>query len=133
MTTIDPERNAEAEISTLRQKADLLERKLLEVEAEAATRIRLTELKSEAMRAGIVDIDGLKLLDPSISSASAGGLQDAAQIIARLKSDKPWLFGPANSSSTSVAPKAAPVERKLATEMSFDEWRAARAELLRRR
>jgi hypothetical protein len=104
-----------------------------EIEAEAASRIRQTELKAEAMRAGIVDVDGLKLLDPNVLSAKANEPADAAEIIAQLKAQKPWLFSPANSSSPAVPPKAMQVKRKLATEMSFDEWRAARAELLRRR
>jgi hypothetical protein len=133
MTTSNPEENNEAEITALRQKAELLERRLLEIEADAAARIRLTELKAEALRAGIIDIDGLRLLDPGVTSGQATQTQDAAEIIARLRVDKPWLFSPASTSSPSVAPKPVQAKRKLATEMSFDEWRAARAELLRRR
>ena len=51
----------------------------------------------------------------------------------RLRGDKPWLFARASSSSTASPPPGAAVKAKLATEMSLDEWKAARAELLRKR
>jgi hypothetical protein len=96
--------------------------------------LREADLKAEAVRAGILDLDGLKLLSPEILSAQGAETHDdAARIIAKLRRDKPWLFALASSSSTATAPPAAPVKRKLATEMSVEEWRAARAELLRRR
>jgi hypothetical protein len=111
-----------------------LERKLQDAEVHSAARLREAELKAEAVRAGIVDLDGLKLLDASALAARTGAAQDdAAQVIAKLRRDKPWLFAAASSSSTATAPQAAPIKRKLATEMSVEEWRAARAELLRRR
>jgi len=81
-----------------------------------------------------VDLDGLKLLDAAVLAKPAGASHDdVPEIIAKLRRDKPWLFVSANSSSTAAAPHAAPMKRKLATEMSVEEWRAARAELLRRR
>jgi hypothetical protein len=90
--------------------------------------MRHAELKAEAMRAGIIDLDGLKLLDPSAQTEV-----EASVVIAKLRRDKPWLFAAANSSSSASPPQAAPMKRKMATEMSVEEWRAARAELLRRR
>ena len=51
----------------------------------------------------------------------------------RLRGEKPWLFVRGSSSSTASPPPGAEVKPKLATEMSLEEWRAARAELLRRR
>jgi len=74
------------------------------------------------------------LLDARALAAGTGAAQDdAAHVIAKLRRDKPWLFAAASSSSTATVPQAAPIKRKLATEMSVEEWRAARAELLRRR
>jgi hypothetical protein len=123
-----------AAFAALKAHAEALERQLHEAEMQSAARLREAELKAEAVRAGIVDLDGLKLLDPSILSAKGAETHDdAAHVIAKLRRDKPWLFAAASSSSTSTVPQAAPIKRKLATEMSVEEWRAARAELLRRR
>lgn len=120
--------------AALKAHAEALERQLHDVEIQSAIRLRQAELKAEAVRAGIVDLDGLKLLDTAILTSPPADTQDeAAHVIARLRRDKPWLFGAANSSSLAAVPQAAPMKRRLATEMSVEEWRAARAELLRRR
>ena len=120
--------NDAAAFQALKAHAEALERQLHEAEIQSATRMRHAELKAEAMRAGILDLDGLKLLDPSAQTEA-----EATVVIAKLRRDKPWLFAPASSSSSASPPQAAPMKRKMATEMSVEEWRAARAELLRRR
>jgi hypothetical protein len=127
MSEADTE-NDVAAFQALKAHAEALEQQLRDAEIQSAARLRQAELKAEAVRAGIVDLDGLKLLEPA-----GHGDADAAAVIAKLRRDKPWLFGTASSSSTASAPQAAPMKRKLATEMSIEEWRAARAELLRRR
>ncbi|MFT2096001.1 hypothetical protein ACMS1Z_15355 [Acidiphilium multivorum] len=86
---------------------------------EHAERLRRAELRIEAVRAGMIDLDGLRLIDP-------------AALMAQLKRDKPWLFGAPSSSSTASVPRAEPPRARHATELSEAEWRAARAELLRR-
>jgi hypothetical protein len=134
MNEVDPPAVDAASFAALKAHAEALERQLHDAEVQSAARLREAELKAEAIRAGIVDLDGLKLLDASASAAKTGGAQeDAAHVIAKLRRDKPWLFVAASSSSTAIVPQAAPMKRKLATEMSVEEWRAARAELLRRR
>ncbi|MBN9510755.1 MAG: hypothetical protein J0I21_16805 [Alphaproteobacteria bacterium] len=111
-----------------------LEQKLAQVEAEARGRLVRAELKAEAVRAGMVDLDGLKLIDTdAVKLSDAGEVEGGAALMREMKRAKPWLFGPASSSSTAVAPPAQPPRQKSAREMSFDEWQAARAELLRRR
>jgi len=115
----------------LKAHAEGLERQLHEAEIHSAQRLRQAELKAEAVRAGIVDLDGLRLLDPAVFAGPSG--DDPAGVIGKLRRDKPWLFAATSSSNAVSAPQAAPMKRKLATEMSIDEWRAARAELLRRR
>jgi hypothetical protein len=50
----------------------------------------------------------------------------------RLRRDKPFLFGAQSSSSVAGVPAAAAARQKRATEMTLEEWRLARAELLRR-
>jgi hypothetical protein len=120
--------NDAAAFQALKAHAESLERQLHEAETQSAARLRQAELKAEAMRAGIIDLDGLRLLDPVTQ-----GEAEPALVIAKLRREKPWLFSPASSSSAASPPQAAPMKRKLATEMSIEEWRAARAELLRRR
>ena len=103
----------------------------------AALRARLVqaELRTEAVRAGMVDLDGVRLLDASGLSLGPDGVEGAAELVARMREAKPWLFGRGGASSSSAgrAPRAAPPRAKTAMEMSEEEWRAARAELLRRR
>jgi hypothetical protein len=60
-------------------------------------------------------------------------VEGAAQLLAQLKRAKPWLFGAASSSNPASPPAAQPMRQKLAGEMTTAEWRAARADLVRRR
>ena len=114
--------------------ADVVEDQSEEI---AALRARLVqaELRTEAVRAGMVDLDGVRLLDASGLVLGPDGLEGAAELVARMREAKPWLFGRGGASSSSAgrAPRAAPPKARTAMEMSEEEWRAARAELLRRR
>lgn len=107
-----------------------------DVGGEVATlraRLLQAELKAEAIRAGMVDLDGVKLIDVGgVKVDEAGSLVDGAGLMAGLRASKPWLFG-RSSSSAAVAPRAEPPRARKAMEMTVDEWKAARAELLRRR
>ncbi len=110
---------------------------LAEAQARAMAleqRLVRAELKAEAVRAGMVDLDGLKLLDISAARLTeAGEVEGAGALMAQLRRDKPWLFGGASSSATASPPPAAPPVAKKATEMTDAEYRAARADLLKRR
>jgi hypothetical protein len=118
----------------IEERAAELERRLKEIEATTAARLIRAELKAEAVRAGIVDLDGLKLLDSSaVKLNEQGDVEGVATLIMQLRRAKPWLFGGASSSSAAAAPPAQAPEGKPATKMSYDEWQAARAELLKRR
>ena len=100
-----------------------------------ALRARLlqADLRTEAARAGMVDLDGVKLIDlGGVKVDESGGVVDGAGVMGALRAAKPWLFG-RSSSSSAAAPRAEPPRVKKATEMSLEEWRAARAELLKRR
>ncbi len=112
----------------------MLEQLLGDVRKEAELRLLRAELKTEAIRAGMIDLDGLKLLDQSALKLSPSGDVDGiAPIMAQLKRDKPWLFASSSSSSPVTPPPAQPPRQKRATEMTDAEYRAARAELLKRR
>ncbi len=111
-----------------------LERRLAEHQAVAEQRIIRAELKAEAIRAGMVDLDGLKLVDAgAVTLDPAGDVVGVGEAIRGLRRTKPWLFGAGNSSHPAGAPAAEPPKAKSATEMSYAEWQTARAELLKRR
>ncbi len=82
----------------------------------------------------MIDLDGLKLLDQSAFKLSPGGdVEGIGPIMTKLRRDKPWLFVGSSSSSPVIPPPAQPPRQKRATEMTDAEYRAARAELLKRR
>jgi hypothetical protein len=124
----------EAIVADLRLRAEALEQQLTVVQRDAENRLIRAELKAEAVRAGILDLDGLKLVDTSgLKLNDMGDVEGAPQIIAQLRQAKPWLFGSASSSSIAAPPPSQPPRQKRATDMTEAEWRAARADILRRR
>ena len=135
MSEQDPPHDATELLDELRARAELLERRLAEVQKQTEARVIRAELKAEAMRAGIVDPDGLKLIDTSALQLNENGeFAGAAELISEFKQAKPWLFGgPRSSSSGSMVPPSSPPRQKLATEMTESEWRHARNVLLGRR
>ncbi len=101
---------------------------------QANQRVIQAELRSHAIRAGILDVEGLKLLDmTSLRLDQDGNLPDGAGTIATLKRDKPWLFPRPHSSNPAVAPAPEPPKTRMAKEMSYEEWQTARARLIRGR
>jgi len=118
-----------------RARAELAEASLATAQAQAQAKIVRAELKAEAIRAGMIDLDGLKLLDLSeVQLTEAGELVDPKAIFSKLKRAKPWLFGGVASSSAAVhVPKPEPPRPRQANEMSHEEWLAARAALIRRK
>jgi hypothetical protein len=120
------------QIGELRARAEALERRLAESEHEARSRLVRAELKVEAIRAGMIDLDGLKLLDLNdVQLNTHSELENASLLMAQFRRAKPWLFGGASSSSPANAPPAQPPRQKLATEMTDEEYRAARAAFLK--
>jgi hypothetical protein len=117
-----------------RLRAESAEAALSRAQAEGQARLVQAELKAEAIRAGMVDLDGLKLLDlAEVKLTETGEVAEAAQVLAKLKRAKPWLFGGAMSSSAAAnAPRPEPPRTRHANELSHEEWRAARAALVRK-
>ena len=75
----------------------------------ADQRIIRAELKAEALKAGMVDLDGLKLADLSkVKLNDAGEVEGADALMTELKKSKPYLFGtPGTTSNTTTnAPKS---------------------------
>jgi hypothetical protein len=116
-------------------RAETAEAALAAAQAQAREKLIRAELKAEALRAGMIDLDGLKLLDlTQIAVDENGDVVESSAIFARLKRTKPWLFGGAASSSAAVhAPKPEPPRPRQASELSHEEWLAARAALIKRR
>jgi hypothetical protein len=126
--------HTEDPVDDLRTRAELLERKLDEFQLQSDTRLVRAEMKVEAVRAGMIDLDGLSLLDLSaIKLNEKGEIDDAPGLMARFKKAKPWLFGMPSSSSTQSAPPVQPPRQKHATEMTNAEYAVARAALLKQR
>ena len=101
---------------------------------EYQSRLVLANLRTEAVRAGMIDLDGLKLVD--LSAARLGNddkVVGARKLMDDLKRSKPWLFGTVSSSSAAVAPASQPVRRKTALEMTDEEYAAARAAVIKYR
>jgi hypothetical protein len=116
-------------------RAETAEAALAAARAQAEEKLIRAALKAEAIRAGMIDLDGLKLLDlTQVTVDENGDVAESSSIFARLKRAKPWLFGGATSSSAaSHAPKPEPPRPRQASELSHEEWLAARAALIKRR
>jgi len=124
-----------AAVTELRQRAELLERQIADLQKQAEDRLIRSELKAEALRAGMVDLDGIKLIEaPHLRINERGELEGGATVMEELKKAKPWLFslqGP-SSSSPSTVPPAQPPRQKAAMEMTDAEYRVAKAALVKR-
>ncbi len=116
------------------QHTDPANDEVKKLRADYEARLVAANLRTEAVRAGMVDLDGLKLLDLSSVTLDANDkIIDGRKIMDGLRREKPWLFGAMSSSSTAVAPASQPVRQKTALEMSDEEYAVARAALTRHR
>ena len=71
----------------------------------ANSRLIRAELKAAAIKAGIVDLDGLKLVDTSKLTVNADGdVEGIDALMADVVKTKPYLFKTQGSSSTSTPP-----------------------------
>ena len=117
----------------LRARLERLEHDSQENRRQTEQRVILAELKIEALRANMIDLDGLQFLDMSqIRLGDDGSLSDGADLISRLKRAKPWLFAAPSSSSVAKVPLSSPTRQKLAKDMSEAEYRVARANVIKR-
>lgn len=107
--------------------------RIQEAENAANARIIRAELKAAALKAGMVDLDGLKLADLSgIKLAESGEVEGADELMESLKKAKPYLFGePRNTSHTSSPPPPKAPETKSARDMTPEEYKAAKSAMLR--
>jgi hypothetical protein len=95
-------------------------------------RIIRAELKASALKAGMVDLDGLKLADLSkVTLDDKGEVQGADALMDELKKAKPYLFGAASTSTGKQPPPAGDPKKKSAKDMTPEEYAAAEAEFLK--
>jgi hypothetical protein len=120
------------------ERVAALQRQLAELQAAHRAALLRAGLKAEALRAGMVDLDGLKLIDATgVELDDQGEVAGGAQVMAQLKRAKPWLFGlsgagGASTSSAAAAPPAQAPKARRAQDMNYEEWQAARREMVRR-
>ena len=100
--------------------------KMDEVHTTSQQRLIRAELKAHALKAGMVDLDGLKLLDlTKIVLTDDGEIDGAEALLEAAKKAKPWLFGQVSTTtSTATAPKPAEPKQKMAKDWSVEETRA---------
>jgi hypothetical protein len=131
---MDDPLNNEQEIAPDQQQTQPADDEIKKLRSGYEARLVAANLRTEAVRAGMIDLDGLKLVDlSSVTLDSNDKIVDGRKIMDGLRREKPWLFGATSSSSAAVAPASQPVRQKTALEMTDEEYAAARAVLTRHR
>lgn len=102
--------------------------------AEKATQDRLlrAELKAAAVKAGITDLDGLKLADTSkLKLNDAGEIDGLDEFMTSFKEAKPYLFGTTGGNTSPPGSKPPPKgnEPLDATKLTKEEYAKAKAKL----
>ena len=78
---------------------------IAKLRGEFQSRLVVANLRTEAVRAGMVDLDGLKLIDLSaVRLGNDDKVIGGRKLMDDLRRNKPWLFGVTSSSSAAVAP-----------------------------
>jgi hypothetical protein len=91
------------------------------------SRLIAANLRTEAVRAGMIDLDGLKLIELSgLRLDDSDKIVGGRQLMAELRRTKPWLFGTASTSSAAIAPASQPVRQRTAMDMTEEEYATAR-------
>ena len=121
-------------VGALTARCEQLERELVQVKQQAESGIVKAHLQAEATRAGMIDLDGLKMIDISrVTMTDDGEVHGATALMEKVRKEKPWLFGKPSTSAPGVAPPSQPPRQKLATEMTDAEYQTAREAILRHR
>lgn len=100
------------------------EQKAADAAAKAKARSMMADLRIAAKDAGMVDLDGLKLLaTDTLKVNDDGDVENAAEVLTALKEAKPYLFGnPQHTSNPSPPPPANNSAPKKGMEMTAEEW-----------
>ncbi|MBO4120277.1 hypothetical protein J5T34_05925 [Cupriavidus gilardii] len=128
----ESERKAQEAEERAKKAEEAAEAKVKEASTAAQQRILRAELKTAALKAGMVDLDGLKLADLSkvTLNEDTGEVEGAEALMEELKKAKPYLFqGAPSTSSTSTPPPAKPDEQKDARKLSDADYLAEKKRL----
>jgi len=113
-----------AEIEKMRAEAEAA---IAAERARGVEALNMAELKVHAIKAGMVDLDGLKLLDVSKAERNEDGtLKDPDAVIAAFKGAKAYMFGEKTTGVTAPVPPPAAPKTVDAREMTPAEYQAAR-------
>lgn len=120
---------AEAAEKRVKDAEKAAEAKARDAEDKATARIIRAELKAAAIKAGMVDLDGLKLADLSgVKLDDSGDVVGADDLMKALKESKPYLFGqPQSTTQTQQTPPKKEEPKPFDARTATDEERAARA------
>jgi hypothetical protein len=114
------------------EQPDTVSEDITKLRNEFQSRLVLANLRTEAVRSGMIDLDGLKLVDLSaVRLGTDDRIIGARKLMDDLRRNKPWLFGVTSSSSAAVAPASQPVRQKMALEMTDEEYTAARTAVIK--
>lgn len=122
-----------AELAARDEKVAAAERTAVEAGERTTHALRDAALKLAAKDAGIVDLDGLKLLDTSaVKVGDDGTVAIPDKFFEKAKELKPYLFTQTgaqtgNTASTAKPPSAAATAPKQALAMTDAEYAAARS------
>jgi hypothetical protein len=95
-------------------------------------RLVAANLRTEAVRAGMIDLDGLRLIDlSSVHLDEQDKIVGGRKIMTELRRTKPWLFGSPSTSSAAVPPASLPVRQKSAMDMTNEEYAVARTAVIK--
>jgi hypothetical protein len=116
----------------LNEQPDAVSEDIMKLRHEFESRLVLANLQTEAVRSGMIDLDGLKLIDLSaVRLGTDDKIIGARKLMDDLRRNKPWLFGVTSSSSAAIAPASQPVRQKMALEMTDEEYTAARTAVIK--
>jgi hypothetical protein len=109
------------------ENLDVESKEIVKLRCEFQSRLIAANLRTEAVRAGMIDLDGLKLIDLSaVQLSNDDRVIGGRKLMDDLRRTKPWLFGMTSSSSGATAPASQPARQKTALEMTDEEYAAAR-------
>jgi len=100
--------------------------KVTAAQKAADDRVIRAELRAVATKAGMIDLDGLKLADTTgLKLKDDGTVEGADALMTALKTAKPYLFGTGKgTSSTDLPPKPKDDTKKSALDLSPEEFTA---------
>lgn len=131
----DAEKKAQEATDAAAKATKEADDKIAAATTAANDRIVRAELKAEAIKAGMVDLDGLKLADLSkVKLNDAGEVEGAEALMEEMKKAKPYLFS-TSTTTTSTEKKPPPKgdEKVDVTKMTAAEYKAHKQELLNKR